>query len=133
MTIKKEIRSTIEQFFRAMDSQDLALMQQLIPHSESTLHIGTDKGEIWKGWQIINDATKDQFEGLEYYKANIRDLTINVAESGNVAWYFHLLDAEIKSKENITHWQGARFTGVLKKKAEQWMLAQTHVSIPDSD
>lgn len=131
-TIKEEIRSTIEHFFHAMDSQNLTL-QQLIPHNESTIHIGTDKGEIWKGWKILNEAIKDQFEGLEYYKATIRDLTINIADCRNVAWYFHLLDGEIKSNKNITHLQGARFTGVLKKKGEHWTLTQTHVSVPDSE
>ncbi len=132
MDPEEEVKTTIEQFFNSMDTQDLEAMQKLIPKKEATIHVGTDEGEIWKGWQVLNDATKEQFEGLEYYKADIRDLTINVAESGNVAWYFHKLDAEIKSRGNITRWKGARFTGVLQKTDGQWVMAQTHVSIPDS-
>lgn len=130
MSVKEEVKAIIHSFFNALDSQDLKAMQHLIPKTNSTIHIGTDEGEIWKGWQVLNEATKEQFEGLEYYKANIRDLTVNVADSENVAWYFHKLDAEIKSQGNITNLQGARFTGVLQKIDGHWVMAQTHISMP---
>lgn len=130
MSKEKEAEATIYNFFEAMNSQNLEAMQNLIPKSDSTVHIGTDKGEIWKGWEVLNEATKEQFKGLKYYKADIYDLTINFSESGMVAWYFHKLDAEIKSGNNIVNWEGARFTGVLQKIDGQWVMAQTHVSIP---
>lgn len=133
MSIKEEAKSTIHAFFKAMDNQDLEAMQNLIPKSDSTIHVGTDKGEIWKGWHVLNEATKEQFEGLESYKADIYDLTMNLSESGKVAWYFHKLDAEIKSSGHIYTWKGARFTGVLQKINGQWVMAQTHVSNPISD
>lgn len=132
MDSTEEVKTTIEKFFHAMDIQDLALMEELIPKRETTIHIGTDKDEVWKGWKVLNEATKKQFDGLEYYKANIRDLTINFSESRDTAWYFHLLDAEIKSRGNIIRWKGARFTGVLEKQNGRWVMAQTHVSIPES-
>lgn len=132
MDIENEVRSTIGQFFHAMDTQNLELMERLIPEKEKMVHIGTDKDEIWKGWKVLNEATKKQFDGLEYYKANIRDLSINFSKSKEVAWYFHLLDAEIKSRGNIIRWKGARFTGVLEKQDDRWVMVQTHVSIPES-
>jgi len=132
MHVKSQVASTIKQFFRAMDTQNLELMKELLPHESEMIHIGTDKDEIWKGWDILMEATREQFENLEYYKANIHDLTINISKSGNTAWYFHLLDAEIKSGRNITNWSKARFSGVLEKRGDQWKLMQTHVSIPDS-
>ena len=132
MAIKEEVQSTIEQFFHAMNTQNITLMQQLIPKSEKTVHIGTDDGEVWKGWQVLNDATFEQFKALEYYKADIQDLTINVSDSGNTAWYFHRLDAEIKSNGEIIRLEEARFTGVVKKQNGRWVMAQTHVSVPES-
>jgi len=132
MSVKAQVQSTIEQFFQAMNTQDLSLIQRLIPRSETTTHVGTDKDEIWRGWNVLNEATKAQFERLEYYKTNIKDLTINLSEDQTVAWYFHLLDAEIKSNNTITRWEDARFTGVLERKNNRWVIAQTHVSIPKS-
>lgn len=132
MTAKEEVRERIQQFFQAMDTQNLSMMEELIPRSETTVHVGTDKNEIWKGWKVLQEATRQQFENLDYYKANIHDLTITISDNQKVAWYFHRLDAEIKSGASITRWQGARFTGVLEKENGQWKLAQTHVSIPES-
>ncbi len=128
----KEVKATIKQFFHAMDTQNLELMEQLIPQKETMVHVGTDEDEIWKGWKVLHEATKKQFDGLEHYKADIRDLTVDFSKSGDVAWYFHLLDAEIKSRDNITRWKGARFTGVLEKQNDHWVMVQTHVSIPGS-
>lgn len=132
MHLNSEVASTIKQFFRAMDTQDLELMKDLLPKESEMIHIGTDKDEIWKGWDILIKATRKQFENLDYYKANIHDLTINISESGETAWYFHLLDAEIKSGGNINTWENARFTGVLEKRGGRWKLMQTHVSLPES-
>lgn len=113
-----------------MDTQDYELMESLMPVDDNMVHIGTDKGEIWKGWDVLMSATREQFENLEYYKAEISELTVNFSASGNTAWYFHFLDAEIKSNDNITNWEKARFTGVFEKQDGSWKMMQTHVSIP---
>lgn len=132
MNPKAEVTSVIEQFFKALDTQDFELMMDLLPHDdESMVHIGTDSDEIWTGWTDLSDATKQQFQNLEYYKANIYNLNISLSQSGEVAWYFHRLDADIKSGDQITHWERARFTGVLEKHCDRWLMAQTHVSIPE--
>lgn len=125
------IRTVIEQFFHAMDTQDYDLMDSLIPMESDMVHIGTGVGEIWKGRDELMQSTREQFENLQYYRAEIHDLSVNFSGSGNTAWYFHLLDAEIKSNDTITGWKNARFTGVLEKRDGSWKLMQTHVSIPE--
>jgi len=127
-----EIRSVIEDFFHAMHTQNYELMERLIPVEENMVHIGTDKGEIWKGWNVLMSATHEQFKDLEYYKAEIRDLSVNFSSNHKTAWYFHYLDAEIKSTNGISKWEGARFTGVLEKREGSWKIMQTHVSLPES-
>lgn len=49
MSIEQEIEARINDFFHSMDTQNLEMMQQLIPKSETTVHVGTDTGEVWKG------------------------------------------------------------------------------------
>ena len=115
-----------------MDTQDFELMDKLIAHDADMVHIGTDMDEIWRGWNELRKATVEQFEGLDCYKAQIRDLSVSVSSSGSVAWYSHLLDAHIKSSSQEQTWQGARFTGVLEKRDGRWVMVQTHVSIPES-
>lgn len=134
MSAKKEVKKVIKQFFKALDNQDTELVKQLHPESESMVHIGTDGDEIWKGWENLWKATQAQFDSLEYYKANIRNLTIHISDAGDTAWYFHLLDARIKSKGRPEIvWEETRFTGVLQKIDDNWKIVQTHVSVPESN
>lgn len=129
---KEEVKTTIHQFFQAMDTQDFELMEKITAHDTDMVHTGTDTGEIWIGWDELRQDTVEQFEGLEHYKATIKDLHINLSASGTVAWYFHLLDARIKSNGTEHRWENARFTGVLEKRDGRWVLVQTHVSLPES-
>ena len=130
MALRGNTETSISRFFYAMDTQNYELLKKLIAPQADMIHIGTDKDEIWKGWSQLDKATKEQFNNLKYYKANIYDLPIHIADSGNVAWYFHLLDAKIKSTGEEHNWKGARFTGILERMEENWKLVQTHVSIP---
>lgn len=130
MEAKEEVKKTIHLFFKAMDTQNMDLMCSVLPESTSMIHIGTDVDEIWRGHTNLIKATEEQFQNLEYYKATIHGLTINLSSNKQTAWYFHLLDAEIKSDENIQHWENARFTGMLEKQDDHWLLMQTHVSLP---
>lgn len=131
-SVKDEVRTTIEHFFQAMDTQDFELIEKTTAHDPEMVHTGTDIGEIWKGWDELRQDTIEQFKELEYYKANIKDLQIHLSADRNVAWYFHLLDARIKSNGTEHQWQNARFTGVLEKRDGSWVLVQTHVSLPES-
>lgn len=132
-TEKSEIKERIRQFFHSMDTQNYELMKDLLPHEEHMVHIGTDKDEIWIGRKDLLIATREQFEGLKYYKADIHNLHIKLSQDENSACYFHLLDAEIKSVNGTTKWKNARFTGMVEKRDGKWILLQTHVSLPESN
>lgn len=127
-----EVRTTVEQFFSSMNHQDFELMEHIMAHDDTMVHIGTDSDEIWKGWDELRTATAEQFKELQYYKAQIKDLQITVSATGRAAWYSHRLDARIKANETVIKWQDARFTGVLEKRQGCWKFVQTHVSLPES-
>jgi ketosteroid isomerase-like protein len=132
MTPKEKIEETIRKFFYSMDAQDFKLMEQVTAQKEDMVNIGTDTDEIWRGWSELNEAIIEQFKNLEFYKTTIRELSIHLSKTGQVAWYSHLLDAKIKSKTDVQIWKGARFTGVLEMTDGNWQIVQTHVSIPES-
>jgi len=127
-----EVSEVIRAFFDAMNRQDLKQMERITAHDPDSVHIGTDTGEIWRGWSHLHADTIEQFDRLDVYEATIRDLAVHVSAAGDVAWYSHLLDAEIRSSHGTQSWSGARFTGVSKKIDGHWQLTQTHVSLPES-
>ena len=42
------------------------------------------------------------------------------ADSENIAWYFHRLDARVNPGGREHIWKGAQFTGVFEQKEEEW-------------
>lgn len=130
--VARDVRRTIEQFFDAVDAQDVSLLRRVIAHDADMVHIGTDRGEIWRGWKDLRSSAVEQFDELRFYNATIRDLTIRTDSDETVAWYSHLLDADIGSEDGVQTWQGARFTGVLERRERGWVIVQTHVSLPES-
>jgi hypothetical protein len=70
---------------------------------------------------FMNDAFKaTHFE--------IKNLRITLAEKGNTAWFSCLLDDFGEWDSQPSAWENARWTGVLEKRKENWVIVQMHFS-----
>ena len=65
------------------------------------------------------------FKAIRY---EIRDLKINIAESGTVAWFYCILDDINEWKGQPANWENTRWTGVLEKRNKKWTMVQQHFS-----
>ena len=133
MQEKKAVESVIHQFFDALNEQDLATMSRITAHDDDMVHIGTDTGEFWVGWQHLREDTIQMFEGLQSYSADIQNLRISLSQSDDVAWFSFILNTEVKTEEETVHTNNSRYTGVMEKRDDHWQLVQTHLSMPESE
>jgi ketosteroid isomerase-like protein len=69
-------------------------------------------------------------EELKPEKTDIKDMRINLAQSGDVAWFSCLLDDIGEYKGSKWEWLGCRWTGVLEKRDDNWLITQMHFSLP---
>ena len=69
----------------------------------------------------------DDFKAVRY---EIKDLTINISRSGDVAWYHARLDDYNTWKGQPANWEDVRWTGVLEKRDGHWLIVQMHFSAP---
>jgi hypothetical protein len=60
---------------------------------------------------------------------SIRDLQIVLSRSGDVAWFFCVLD-DIDEWQGLFSWTNRRWTGVLEKRDGRWVMVQAHFSNP---
>jgi ketosteroid isomerase-like protein len=60
----------------------------------------------------------------------IRDLRISFSRSGDVAWFFCMLDDINEWKGQPASWINTRWTGVLEKRDGRWRMVQMHFSNP---
>ncbi len=70
---------------------------------------------------------KDEFKATDFA---IRELRLNFAGMGNVAWYSCLLDDHAQWKGQPIGWDNCRWTGTLEKRNGNWVIVQMHFSFP---
>ena len=109
-------------------NKDLNLLYSII--SNDTNYIEVDPGHrVVKGFQDFKKAENfwmnPDFKAIRY---EIRDLKINFSKSGDVAWYFCMLDDINEWKGEPANWENTRWTGVLEKRNGNWIITQMHFS-----
>lgn len=129
-----EIRSVIEQFELARESEDFSTIEQIWAPDEDIVLFGSEGDEQLVGFAAIKKAMVQQFDELENILISIRDQKIKINKSGTTAWFSQILNYNfIYQNENMS-FEGIRFTGVLEKRENKWLLVQGHLSVPyDAD
>ncbi len=65
---------------------------------------------------------------FQYVKHDISDLTIRLSNSGDVAWFYCILNDRNTWKGQPADWLDTRWTGVLEKEHDKWVIKQQHFS-----
>ena len=91
------------------------------PDSKSTIHGFETFKALSEHWR--NDA----FQATDFA---VKELKLNLSESGAVAWYSAFLDDHAKWDGKPIGWDNARWTGVLEKRGGNWVIVQMHFSFP---
>ena len=125
-----EIRTVLEQYELARESEDFATVEDLWAPKADIVLVGTEGDEQLVGIESIKKAISRQFDEVENTLINISDQKIHMNKEGTTAWFSEVLDYNfIYLGENMV-FEGIRFTGVLEKMEGHWKLVQGHLSVP---
>ena len=58
----------------------------------------------------------------------IRELRVNFSTTGTVAWYSAYLDDHAEWNGKPGGWDNVRWTGVIEKRVDRWVIVQMHFS-----
>lgn len=109
-------------------NKDFQLLYSVIADDSNYIEVDPGPGLI----RGIADFKKNEtFWGNPDFKAvkyEIRDLKINLSESGTVAWFYCILDDINEWKGKPACWMNTRWTGVLEKRNQKWVIVQMHFS-----
>jgi hypothetical protein len=109
-------------------NKDTVLLYSIIANDSEYLEVDPNPGitrgfaEFKKGYNFWGNPN---FKAIRY---EIRDLKINLSRSGNVAWYYCVLDDVNEWKGKPACWMNTRWTGVLEKREGRWVIVQMHFS-----
>jgi len=109
-------------------TKDFALLYGSIANDPGFLEVHPN-GKVVSGFDEFRKA--EAFWGSPDFKAvryEIRDLRIRRSRSGDVAWFYALLDDINEWKGQPANWENTRWTGVLEKRDGRWVMVQQHFS-----
>ena len=109
-------------------NKDFKVLYGAIAGDADFLEVQPD-GKVVKGIEEFKKAESlwrnPDFKAVRY---EIHDLKIKLSKSGDVAWFFCILDDVNEWKGKPASWENTRWTGVLEKRAGRWVMAQQHFS-----
>ena len=122
----------IEESIRASigwaQTKDFRLLYGVIANDPDFLEVHPD-GAVVNGFDEFKNAEtfwrSPDFKAIRY---EIRDLRIKLSKSGDVAWFYCLLDDINEWKGEPANWENTRWTGVLEKRDGRWVTVQQHFS-----
>ena len=122
--IEKAILSTIGW----AKNKDLQLLYSVIADDSSYLEV-QPTNRVVKGIAEFKKAEKFWMHpDFKAIRVETRDMHINISQSGTVAWWYCVLDDINEWKGQPANWENTRWTGVLEKRNEKWVIVQMHFS-----
>ena len=122
------VEKTIHSSIGWAKSKDINLLYSVIANDTNYIEVDPDD-RVVKGFQDFKKAEifwmNPDFKAIRY---EIKDLTINFSKSGDFAWFFCMLDDINEWKGQPANWENTRWTGVLEKRDNNWIIVQMHFS-----
>lgn len=123
------IEKTINASIGWAKNKDIKLLYSVIANDSAFLEVHPG-AKVVKGFFDFKKAEafwmSPDFKAVRY---EISDLRINISQSGDVAWWFCMLNDTNEWKGEPANWENTRWTGVLEKRNGNWVIAQQHFSI----
>jgi ketosteroid isomerase-like protein len=129
---KAKVKIVFDQLLQVSETEDNELLNKIFAHDPDMVNIGADSAEYVVGWEPLRDAMHKQFASFENTKISARNQVIKVHDSGKVAWVSEIWDVSLVAGGQPVSLKGARFTGVLENRNGNWVIVQTHTSVPVS-
>jgi len=127
---KADAKAVVDQFAQFWETQDMDLLSKIMAHDVDMVNYGTDAGEYFVGWKDLQESIENMLPFLDSIKIAVRDQTINVNPSGQVAWFSQVWDWDLVVQGQPIQNNGQRLTGVLENRNGNWVFVQFHNSVP---
>ena len=124
----KDIANTISSCIGWFKNKDFDLLFSVVAHDTNYISVHPTN-KLIRGFEHFKKSS-DIFKNPDfiYVRHELKDLTINLSGSGDVAWFYCILNDINTYKGQPANWENARWTGVLEKREEKWVIVQQHFS-----
>jgi hypothetical protein len=134
-----EAKARIEQVIRnsitwAMN-KDRDLLYRSFVNDSTLFYFSPDNAGNIKGFDQFTKLVDRIFMNPAFraISSDFRDMQIDLARSGDVAWWSCFLDDFNEWNGAPSNWKNVRWTGVLEKRDGHWVIMQMHFSYSVED
>ena len=134
-TIDKE--AEIQEISRVIDScigwfktKDFELSFSTVAQDSNFLEVHPTNRVVRGFEQFRKNSEIFKYPEFQYVRHEIKDLNIQLSRSGDTAWFYCVLNDINTWKGQPANWENARWTGVLEKRDDRWVIVQQHFSFP---
>jgi ketosteroid isomerase-like protein len=124
----KEISKTIDSCIGWFKNKDFKLLFSVVAHDSNYISVHPTDRVIRGFKQFEKNAEIFKRPEFQYVRHELKDLTITLSNSGDVAWWYCILDDINTWEGQPANWENARWTGVLEKREGRWVIVQQHFS-----
>jgi len=124
----KEIENTISSCIGWFKNKDFDLLFSVLANDPNFIEIDPTDNVIRGFDEFKKNAEIFKSEEFQYVRHELKDLQINISESGTVAWWYCILDDINTWDGQPACWENTRWTGVLEKRDGNWVIVQQHFS-----
>lgn len=122
-----EVKQTIHNVFGWAVNKDFDLFFSSIGDDSS--YISVTPFQVKFGVEaVVRDTGFWADPGFKGISHELHDLRIHFSPSGDVAWFYCILDDINEISGRPANWENARWTGVVAKRDGHWRLVQQHIS-----
>ena len=114
-------------------TKDIDLLYSIIANDPNFIEIHPSE-RVVVGFEEFKKAEAfwmdPRFKAVGY---ETKDLKITLSRSGDVAWFYCILDDMNEWDGEPANWMNTRWTGVLEKRDGKWRMVQQHFSFASNE
>ena len=124
----KEITNTVSSCIGWFKEKDFDLLYSIVAKDSNYISVHPTNRVI-KGYDHFKKNSEIfRNPDFKYVRHELKNLKITLSKSGDVAWFYCILDDINTWKGQPANWENARWTGVLEKRNRKWVIVQQHFS-----
>lgn len=127
---KAQIKEVVQNSIGWAMKKDKDLLLNSVAQDSNFFIYHPDNKSTIVGFNAFRDLVENVFMHPAFKATGyeINDLRINLSESGQTAWFSARLNDRGEWNGQPTSWENARWTGVLEKRNDRWVIVQMHFS-----
>lgn len=128
----EEARKLVEKYFQAKEMGNFEVMKECFWQDKDLLYVGSDRGEVWKGWDMISKYLKAQIISFESFTAKRKKIMEKELLKDRIYLFVEEDEVTITLREK-TKTDFFIISIIIEKIGDEFKITFLHRSLPSKE